>query len=177
MADVFNEALRGWQNFYFMMGGAAAGLIGLMFVALSLGINLASTATREDMKLFVTPSVIYFVSVLLISCVLLVPGFSPPALALILALGGGVGFVQTVPFAKRLFHVAQRHQDFILSDWLSQVIVPVASYLLLVAAGVCFAATQWSIGFLAVWVADILLLLCAITNTWSLVVWIVEQKQ
>jgi hypothetical protein len=34
MPDVFNEMLHGWHNFYFMAGGAAAGLIGLMFVAL-----------------------------------------------------------------------------------------------------------------------------------------------
>ncbi|MEO8396478.1 MAG: hypothetical protein ABI700_26020, partial [Chloroflexota bacterium] len=71
MTDVFNEVLVKWQTFYFMMGGAAATLAGLMFVALSLGQHLIGETTRDQMKIFAMPSIIYFVSVLLLAGVML----------------------------------------------------------------------------------------------------------
>lgn len=60
MADVFTDTLHSWQNFYFMIGGASAGLMGLMFVALSLGTHLVNDETRASFPAFVTPSIIYF---------------------------------------------------------------------------------------------------------------------
>ena len=37
MPDTLSQALRDWQNFYILAGGASATLAGLMFVAISLG--------------------------------------------------------------------------------------------------------------------------------------------
>jgi hypothetical protein len=74
-------------------------------------------------------------------------------------------------------NAALRHQDFSLWDWLSYVIMPVASYTLLLIAALCFVVIQWSLGFFGVWLATVLLLICAITNTWSLVIWIIEQRR
>ncbi|WP_139293627.1 hypothetical protein, partial [Escherichia coli] len=86
--DAFSEMLHGWQNYYFMAGGAAATLVGLMFVALSMATHLISDETSESMKYFVTPSIFYFASVLLLSCAMLVPTHSPASLAVILLFGG-----------------------------------------------------------------------------------------
>jgi hypothetical protein len=38
--DAFTETLRSWQNFYFMIGGATATLVSLMFVAVTLGVQM-----------------------------------------------------------------------------------------------------------------------------------------
>lgn len=176
MTDVFNEMLRGWQNFYFMAGGAAAGLVGLMFVALSLGLSHVTTANREDVKLFATPSVFYFVSALLLACTMLIPTHTPPVLALIFFLGGGLGLGWTLHHVMGLFRVAKEHQDFNLIDWLSQIILPVASYALILIAAVGFIADQWSLALGGLWLVTIFLLLAAIANTWSLVIWIIEQR-
>lgn len=177
MPDGFNDMLHTWQNFYFMVGGTAATLIGLMFVALSLGMGIISTEITEEMKAFVTPSVFYFVSVLLIACAMLVPLYSPLALALMLFVGGLVGLNWSIPFVRKLIRIAKKHQDFNLSDWLNQVILPVMNYALLLAVALLFAIDQWSLAFMVLWATSILLLVCAIGNTWSLVVWIVEQKK
>jgi hypothetical protein len=172
--DVFTEMLHSWQSFYFMAGGAA--LIGLMFVALSFGMNVVSNATIEDVRTFVSPSIAYFVSVLLLACVMLVPVYAPPGLAIILFCGGVVGLARTFRPVRRLIETARRHQDFDKEDWLAQVILPVVNYALIVMAALCFAADQWSPGFTLTWLVTILLLLSAIANTWSLVLWILEQR-
>lgn len=175
--DAFIETLRSWQNFYFMTGGAAAGLIGLMFVALSLGTHLISDKTREDIKTFVAPSLFYFVSALLLSGIMLVPAYTPPALALVLFLGGALGLIRTTKPVWRLVQAARKHQDFNIADWLAQIIGPLGSYVLILVGGAGFVFNQWSIGFVSLWLADVVLLVCAIANTWSLVIWIIEQRQ
>jgi hypothetical protein len=177
MTDVFGETVRTWQNFYFMAGGASAGLLGLMFVTLSMGTHLITDETQNQIRLFVTPSIVYFVSALLVACVMLVPAFTPPALALILVLGGLGGTARIAHPVWHLIQTARKHQDFDLGDWLAQIIFPPLSYILILAAGVCLASTQWSLAFFGVWAATILLLICAIANTWSLVMWIVEQRK
>ena len=174
--DAFNEALRGWQNFYFMMGGASATLAGLMFVALSLGQHLITEQTIAQMKVFATPSIIYFVSVLLLAGIMLVPIFTPAWIALVLFLSGGYGFLRVSKLAIILIRAARKHQDFTVEDWLAQVIGPVSSYLLMLVAALSFVLDQTTLGLVALGIAAIALLLSAITNTWGLVVWIVEQK-
>jgi modulator of FtsH protease len=175
--DAFNEMLTSWQTFYFTVGGAAAALLGLMFVALSLGMPLINEQGKVGMKLFATPSVVYFVSALLLSCVMLIPSPEPPVLAVMLLLGGAAGLVRTIPFVIGLIGVALRNQDFNLGDWLAQVIAPVASYALIVLAAIGFAVEQPSWAFAGLWIGAVLLLACAIANTWSLVVWVVDQRK
>jgi hypothetical protein len=177
MSDVFVDTLHSWQNFYFMIGGAAAGLMGLMFVALSLGTHLVNDATIASFPTFVTPSIVYFVSALLVSGVMLVPALTPPALGLLLFLGGVVGLGRTLQNVLRLIQVARKNQDFNIWDWLTQIILPVVSYVVILLAGLGFVGNQWSLAFMGVWLATLLLLICAIANTWGVVLWIVEQRR
>jgi hypothetical protein len=176
MMDVFNETLRGWQNFYFMAGGAAAALIGLMFVALSLGMNVMTRVPNDEAKAFVTPSIIYFVTVLFVSCVMLVPLYNSSILGLLLGGGGLLGLWPTLRHARFLIQAAKEHQDFTLFDWLTQVLVPVGMYISLVIAG-GFILPQQDLAFMILWLVTVLLLICAIANTWSLMVWIMERPR
>ena len=175
MNELFTETLHSWQNFYFMIGGAAAGLMGLMFVALSLGSHLINDETRAAFPVFVTPSIVYFVSVLLIAAVMLVSSFTASALGVVLLVGGAASLARTVQPVRRLIRVNNEHQDFNRWDWLWQVILPVVGYSLIALAGLGFVFDQWTIAFMGMWLAVLMLLLCAIANTWGLVSWIVEQ--
>ncbi len=175
--DVFIEMLRSWQNFYFMTGGAAAALLGLMFVALSLGQHLISNTTRATFHMFVTPSIVYFMSALLFSCVMLNPAYTPQSLALVLLIGGVCGLLLTGQRVWQLFRIAWRNQGFDAWHWLTQIILPPVSYGLILSATVCLFAAQTVPAFTALWIADMLLLVCGVSNTWGLVLWIVEQPK
>jgi uncharacterized membrane protein len=173
--DAFNDVLVKWQTFYFMIGGAAATLAGLMFVALSLGQHLIGETTRHQLKTFSMPSIIYFVSVLLLAGIMLVPIFSPVGIALVLFLSGGYGLLRIYELVRILIQAARKNQDFTRTDWLSQIIGPVAGYALIVLAALGFVLDQSTLALIAICIATIVLLLCAIANTWSLVIWIVER--
>ncbi|MBX3065171.1 MAG: hypothetical protein KF726_19480 [Anaerolineae bacterium] len=176
MSDVFNEMVHGWQNFYFMVGGAAAALMGLMFVALSLGSHLVERTTQEQIGAFVTPSILYFVSVLLLACIMLIPTFSPLGLAVLLAAGAAIGLQRTVFHVRALVRTALKVGDFDRWDWLSGIIFPPLSYALVLIAAVLLLLNVWSVALLDLWLVVILLFVCAISNTWALVLWIVEQR-
>ncbi len=131
MINAFTEILRSWQTFYFTIGGAAAALLGLMFVAVSLALPVITTGISADMKAFVNPSVYYFVSELALVFVMLVPSYDPLILGLLLIVGGVPGLVVTLRHARQLVTVALKNQDFVLGDWLAQIILPVVAYLLI----------------------------------------------
>jgi hypothetical protein len=172
----FTAMLQSWHNYYFMTGGAAATLIGLMFVALSLGMNLVNETPREAIHTFVTPSIVYFVSVLLICCIMLAPIYTPVGLGVVLLIFGVVGFAINTPYFWQLFQAARIHRDFDVRDWLFQLLLPPIAYALIIGAGVCLLADQWSPALIALWLVIILLLVCAIANTWGMVVWIISQR-
>ncbi len=73
--------LRDWQNFYMMIGTAAATLTGLMFVATSLaaGIERDPSSLDAGISAFNTPTVVHFGAVLLIAAILSAPGGHTPA--------------------------------------------------------------------------------------------------
>ncbi len=173
--DHFTETLRSWHNFYFMAGGATATLVGLMFVALSLGRHLVSEETRAEFTVFVAPSIIYFTSALILSCVMLVPQYDPNMLAGILVVGGLIGLINTLPAARKLMRAAFTYQDFDIPEWLFQIILPPMSYIFIGLAGVALVLDFESATFTALWAADIMLIVSAISNTWSMVMWIIDQ--
>src|SRR5262245_15764410 len=67
--------LSQWQNFYMLIGTAAATLTGLMFVATTLvaGIETHGATMYEGVSAFSTPTVVHFGAVLLIAGILSAP--------------------------------------------------------------------------------------------------------
>ena len=52
--------VRDWHDFYALVGTAAATLVGLMFVAASIGDNIFDEKDLVPMKAFITPTVVHF---------------------------------------------------------------------------------------------------------------------
>jgi hypothetical protein len=52
MDDAFSQALAEWTAFYALMGGAAATLLGLLFVAVSVRLNIFHQREVADVRDF-----------------------------------------------------------------------------------------------------------------------------
>ena len=65
-------ALAGWENFYVILGSAAAGLTGLTFVVVALAAD-ANMTHLSGLRTFVSPTVIHFSSALWITALCSVP--------------------------------------------------------------------------------------------------------
>jgi len=164
--------MHDWHDFYALVGTASATLVGLMFVAASIGANVFNKDHHEPMKAFVTPTVVHFSAVLLISIVLTVPTQTFASLAAVLGCGGIAGLAYSGRQWLRVRSVADKID---LEDRLFYGLIPVAGHLLIgVAAWALYARSPSSPELIAV--ALIVLLVAGIRNAWDMTVWIVTRS-
>ena len=94
---------EGWHEFYGLLGTAAATLVALLFVAASVGVGLLTSERATGTRLYVSPIILHYASVLFISLVILIPALGNAVLGTIIGLSGVVGLVGSVAISVRLF--------------------------------------------------------------------------
>ena len=162
---------RGWENYFQMLGAASAGLIGLLFVVVTLTAGFETSKAQRGQPLYMTPTGLNFASVLAISALALAPGLSPAALSISLGLVALFGLGNAVRSSigiARPREIAERPH---WSDFWCYGAAPVLIYLGLGAAAIGLADRAVWAPYLA---AGLLLfqLLLGIRNAWDLVTWI-----
>ena len=149
-----------WDNFYVIVGGAAAALISIQFVVMALIGGLPTRPTAEGIRAFGTPSVVHLSGVLVVSALMTAPWTSPLAHAIVFALLGLGGLSYTALVVRRA--KKQTAYEPVFEDWLWHALLPFGSYALLLVAALARARS----GIAA---ASLLLLLVGIHNAWDTV--------
>src|SRR6266568_2551212 len=94
MLEVAVLPLPTWQNFYVIIGTAAATLTGLMFVVMTLTARVRDRKSNEAQGAFSSPTVVHFSTVLFVAAILLmvnpVPALFVIAAATLLLLFSGI---------------------------------------------------------------------------------------
>src|SRR5262249_28646069 len=103
MDTSFAELVEDWHDFDVLVGTAAATLVGLMFVAASIGASVFTEKDRAALKAFISPTVVHFTTVLVIAVVALVPTHEWHTLASLLALVGVAGAIYSASVWIELF--------------------------------------------------------------------------
>jgi len=86
-----------WANFYLLMAAAAATLLGLMFVVIALAAERRQ-GDAAKIHIYLTPTVIYFASVLYLAAPLTFPNHTRLTASLCTCLGGVAGLVYSGSF-------------------------------------------------------------------------------
>jgi hypothetical protein len=176
MTDPFVQALREWQNFYFMVGSASATLIGLMFVAVSLGADLPAATDATGINTFVMPMLVHFGSVVLIAAEMLIPTFRHLGLGIAL-LVTGIVFTAYSCWVAWQFNHHPGGADYTKSDWKWYVTFPIIGDLLIVVMALLLLLTGSLDSFDLLAVAAIFLVIISVRNTWDLMLWIAQSRQ
>jgi hypothetical protein len=171
--DAFVERLHAWHDFFMFTGTAAATLMGLVFVAVSLGGNTKPASVRT-LHTFVTPIVLHFGHVLFLAAVLLVPSHRPLTLALAVLALALVVLTRALTVLRGL--LAHHRDDAIGRDkWMWNFVAPfVASFAATTAAVELSLGAPWALELLAG--SSVLFLVTGVVNTWKLVIWILEHR-
>jgi hypothetical protein len=165
--------LAGWDNFYVVVGSAAAGLTGLTFVVIAL-VRDSDRVRMSGLRAFVSPTVVHFSAVLGLAAFLSMPHQHPRTLSVGFALGAIAGLAYTVSVARGIG--GQEGYEAVWEDWVWHVIAPFLSYGCLgVVAYSIWHAPQ--ISLYAVAIASLLLLFAGIHNAWDIAVWMASRKQ
>jgi hypothetical protein len=165
-------ALAHWHEFYILLGTAAATLLALLYVAVSLGAGFLSERRTAPTRAFFSPVVVHFTAVFFVSALALVPEHGADFYAELIAgcavIGGAVAAFATVQILR---HDWTRY----LQDHFGYGIGPALCYVaLLVAAGLI--ETGHDAAFDLLGAALIALLIVNVRNAWDLTLSMVQRQ-
>ena len=165
--------LQGWQNFYMLTGAAAATLIGLLFVAVTIGGYIPAQRAIDYLQTFVTPTLLYYFQVLLIACLVIMPLQSSLLLSVALLILGGIScYLAGKVFLRTL--VLRRNDAKVDIDrwhWLWHIVLPCIAGLLLIASAIgFFIGEHWPLATVAI--VQLLNLAISVHNSWLLTIWL-----
>jgi len=173
MPDTF--LLQNWQGFYQMAGAAAATLVGLIFLAFSLGARLVPAQDSTAMRAFVVPIVIHFGAVLVLSALMLVPVHTLLTLGFTLLGVGVVGIVYSLGLLQQLWLHHRREEALNFNHWLWHWLLPTGSAGLIAAVGLALLLLN-RIDFLPLLaLATLTLIIVGLRNAFELFLWIARQ--
>jgi hypothetical protein len=166
--------LQGWDNFFIMAGTAAATLIGLLFVAVTVGTGFSRSSIEHGTRGFLTPTLIRFGGVLFLSLAVLAPWPSVWPIGIILSLGGLAGL------AYQLRVIVMRRKVKLVSldwhGWLPYVGVPALGTGSLIVGGVGLVRER-SFAPYAIAGATVLLLFAGLYGAWDTTLWMIKNRE
>jgi hypothetical protein len=165
--------LTEWESFYVIVGSSAGALTGLQFVVMALVADLSRRAEPETIGAFASPNIVHFCVVLFISAVLSAPWKNVANADWILGVVAVVGLVYATIVLRR----AQRQTGYkpVLEDWIFHIILPYASYALLLIAAVILNRDETSALFMFGG-TSLLLMFVGIHNAWDTAIFLVAQR-
>src|ERR1051325_4368799 len=118
-----------WESFYVIVGTAAAALIGLQFVVMTLIADRPTTASPEAGAAFARPTVVHFSAVLLLSALVRAPWKGIDTIAALWGFIGLAGVIYGVIIMRRTRRQTIYRPD--REDWLFHALFPWAAYFIL----------------------------------------------
>ena len=164
---------RGWDNYFLLIGSAAAALIGLLFVVVTLGGNFDAANRLRGSKIFLTPIVFHFAIVVTVSAISEAPELPAPVVGIAFIIIAALGFTYSMLTIIRMFRAEwENPPDF--SDRFFYGIFPGINYLALAAAAGAVWFAPVTAPF-AVGAIMLVLLLIGIRNAWDLATFMVHR--
>jgi hypothetical protein len=156
--------LDSWHEFYALLGTAAAALVALLFVAVSVGASAFTRERRSGTATFMSPVVFHYSNILFLSLVVLVPGQTPRLLGAIVGVASLGSLIYSIVIIVRVFRSAVAD----LADRVAYGSMPVLVYATgLVVAWLLLRGHEETGLYLLAGTA-LLLLLGNIRNAWDL---------
>jgi len=165
--------LAGWGNYFFLVGSAAAALIGLMFIVATLTAGRDRGQLEPGKKLYTSPIVCHLGVVLLLSGAAVAPTMVPRWFGLITIILAVAGFAYGIRIAIGIAR-AELTSNFSGFDIFWYGVAPSLAYAALGVSGLAMVRGQaWSSS--AVAASAMVLLLVSIHNEWDLVTFLAPQ--
>ena len=167
--------IPGWNNFYFLIGSAAASLTGLMFVAISLMSGRDRASALRGIAIYSTPSLVHFAAVFSSSAVTMIPGLTAREAAVAFGVIAVAGLACAARSVVGILRAPAGSGPPHWSDFWLYAGVPAALYAALIASapGV-WADAAWAARAMAGLLLTLLLL--GVRNAWDTVTWIAPTR-
>jgi len=172
----YQTELAGWHDFYILAGTGSATLVGLLFVGLSLHLQIVITAS--EVRSLARVTLANFGAVLFVALFMVIPqGASSAGLQLI-----GVGIVSLVVAGPSLVSAVRPGEWTFEMSAMERVRVALRfglsglSYIAIIVAGVLLLSSV-SAAFSVLLITAVVLLVVSLRNTWDLLVTVADVTQ
>lgn len=164
--EVFSQAVAQWHDFYIMVGTASATLIGLLFIGVTLNIDLIRRSDFVDVRHVAALTFNSFFYPVIFAVVFLIPDISPAGLGIPLLALGGLGLLNMLRQFRR---TRSSHRVWGRSAVANRFVMPSISLLGIVVIGISVLAGSTS-GFVWLVPAMISLIASASRNAWDMLI-------
>jgi hypothetical protein len=168
-----SDYAREWHDAYMLFGTASATMIGLLFVAASVGSSFFNQDRHPALRAFLSPSLVHLTCVLA-ACLIAISPLRSWLLGDLITADGLFG----VLYAGLVWRRMVRHgfsATIDLEDRVWYAVLPAVGYTVMTAAGITLAL-QLALGCGVLAVAMGLLVLVGIRNAWDMTVWTVVRR-
>lgn len=162
-----------WHEFYSLTGTASATLVGLLFVAASVGSGVWERPAA--LRVFLSATVVHFSSILIVSLIAIAPLRSERITGVLIAAEALVGILYCGLVLRDLVREGLG-ASIDLEDRLWYAALPVVGYLLMALSG-ALSAVPIRISSLVLAASAALLLIVGIRNAWDITVWVVTRRR
>ena len=160
-----------WENFYLLIGSAAGALIGLLFVVVTLTSNIERERALNASRLFMTPTVVMFATVLVVGAIATAPRLSRAAQEALIGAVAIAGLVYGSGIALELFKRRRADPTMHWTDPVCYGVMPAAWFGALALTDAL--ALAWpDLSAYAIGAVTVAMLLTGIRNAWDLITWI-----
>jgi hypothetical protein len=166
------DALKEWHDFYVLAGTAGATLLGLMFVAVSLGIGFLTDERQAATRTFLSPVVIHFTCVFFVSAVALFPSHQAQVFATLI---GATALIGAAISGYITVQVVRTEMTNYVEDYFAYGLLPSLGYAAMLAAAVSIYLEK-HFGLDALAGAVLLLVVVNIRNAWDLTLTMVRRR-
>jgi len=159
--------LSTWHEFYILLGTAAAALVALLFVAVSIATSVltAEPESRRNTRTYMSPIVVHYANILFLSLTALIPTQTWQSFGLVI----GLASIGNVIYAIVITVKVHRNSYSDLADRFCYGAIPVLCYASgLVVAPLLLRQNTGGLDILAG--AALLLLVINIRNAWDLMI-------
>jgi hypothetical protein len=171
----FDEAIKPWHDFYTLVGTASATLVGLLFVAASVGAGVYNKDRLPGLRAFLSPSVVHFSSVLVACIIAMVPTGSWLLAGLLVGADGAFGFAYSGLVWRNIWRHGM-HRAIDLEDRFYYAALPTLGHAITLGAAVALLV-QAPAGCGVLALAMGVLLLAGIRNAWDITLWTVTRDR
>jgi hypothetical protein len=159
--------LAGWHEFYALLGTAAAALVALLFVAVSIGTSVLTPdpESRRNTSTYLSPVVFHYANLLFLSLIALIPTQTWESFAVVIGVAGAGSVIYSIVIAVRVHRNALSD----LADRLCYGAIPALCY----ATGpitALFLLDEKPAGLNVLAGGALLLLVINIRNAWDLMI-------
>jgi hypothetical protein len=165
LVDIFANVIEGWHDFYMMAGAAATTLVGLLFVSMSINLDLVAHEENADLRELAIQTFTNFLNIIIISLLFLIPNQDHIGLGLpLIGVSGSGLYITVIQFLKVL---RSSFQIWGRNDLARHFVTPVICYLVMTIVGITVLFEQTGSLY---WLVPtmITLIINASVNSWDL---------